>query len=75
MSLPDGTDCGHVTGRDLFIWSFRKAFALLGAEPSDLATFEFDLKNKNVLVKVGGPGHEAIQEPENDGADEILDDL
>jgi Bacterial RNA polymerase, alpha chain C terminal domain/Sigma-70, region 4 len=76
VSLPDGTDCGHVTGRDLFIWSFRKAFALLGAEPSDLATFEFDLKNKNVLVKVGGPGlYEAIQEPENDGADEILDDL
>ena len=75
VTLPDGTDCGHVTGRDLFIWSFRKAFALLGAEPGDLGAFEFDLKNKNVLVKVGGPGlFEAIQEPENIMLNELTDD-
>jgi hypothetical protein len=33
--LPDGTDCGEVTCRESFIWSFRRAFAVLGAEPGD----------------------------------------
>ena len=66
VSLPDGTDYGDVTCRDVFIWSFRKAFAVLGAEPADLATFEFDLRSRKVLVRVGGPGlFEAIQETES----------
>jgi hypothetical protein len=74
VTLPDGTDCGHVTARDFFIWSFRKAFAPLGAEPGDLAAFEFDLKNRKVVVKVGGPGlFEAIQEPENIMGTELSD--
>jgi hypothetical protein len=55
VRLPDGTDCGVVTCRDSFIWSFRKPFAMLGAEPGDLAAFEFDLKARTVRVKVGGP--------------------
>jgi hypothetical protein len=75
--LPDGTDCGEVTCRDAFVWSFRKAFAVLGAEPGDLAVLEFDLRSRKVLVRVGGPGlFEAIQEPEDvptaESADETL---
>jgi hypothetical protein len=67
--LPDGTEFGTVMCRDVFIWTFRKQFALLGAEPSDLATFEFDLKARTVLVKVGGPGlFEAIQDPQSAAA-------
>jgi hypothetical protein len=62
--LPDDTACGSVTCRDSFIWSFRKAFALLGAEPGDLAAFEFDLQSHTVHVRVGGPGlFEQIEEP------------
>jgi hypothetical protein len=35
---------------------------MLGAEPGDLAAFEFDLKEKSVLVRVGGPDlFDAIQ--------------
>jgi hypothetical protein len=65
VSLPDGAKCGTVICRDAFIYSFRRAFAVLGAEPGDLATFEFDLKTRTVLVRVGGPGlFEAIREPE-----------
>ena len=41
--------------REGCIWSFRKAFAILRAEPGDLASFECDLKDKNVLVRIGGP--------------------
>lgn len=71
--LPDGAEFGHVTGRDVFIWSFRKPFSVLGAEPADFATFEFDLKRREVHVKVGGPDlFEAIQEPDGqieDGED------
>lgn len=62
--LPDDTACGSVTCRDSFIWSFRKAFALLGAEPGDLAAFEFDLQSHTVHVRVGGPElFEQIEEP------------
>jgi Bacterial RNA polymerase, alpha chain C terminal domain/Sigma-70, region 4 len=69
VSLPDGTDYGDVTCRDVFIWSFRNAFAVLGAERGDLVTFEFDLKSRKVLVRVGGPGlFEAIQDHEGVGA-------
>jgi hypothetical protein len=76
VKLPDGTVLGAVTCRDLFIWSFRKAFSVLGAEPADLTTFEFDLKSREVLVKVGGPGlFEAIEEPDSgfqeDGLEEV----
>jgi hypothetical protein len=75
VSLPDGTDCGDVTCRESFIWSFRRAFAVLGAEPSDLSTFEFDLKTRKVLVRVGGPGlFEAIQEPEGGASVESADE-
>ena len=62
--LPDDTRCGSVTCKDSFIWSFRKAFALLGAEPGDLSAFEFDLQTRTVHVRVGGPGlFEQIEEP------------
>jgi Bacterial RNA polymerase, alpha chain C terminal domain len=62
--LPDDTGCGSVTCRESFIWSFRKAFALLGAEAGDLAAFEFDLQSRTVHVRVGGPGlFEQIEEP------------
>lgn len=64
VALPDGSEYGAVMCRDLFIWSFRKPFAVLGAEPTDLTAFEFDLKSRQVLVKVGGAGlFEAIQDP------------
>jgi hypothetical protein len=49
--LPDDTACGSVTCRESFIWSFRKAFALLGAEAGDLAAFEFDLQTRTVHVR------------------------
>jgi hypothetical protein len=74
VTLPDGTECGRVTARELFIWSFRKALAPLGAEPGDLAAFEFDLKSRKVLVKVGGPGlFEVMQEPDNTALSELTD--
>jgi DNA-directed RNA polymerase alpha subunit len=67
VRLPDGGEYGTVTCRDSFIWTFRKAFNVLGAEPSDLMVLEFDIKARIVLVRVGGPGlFEAVQEPEAD---------
>jgi hypothetical protein len=72
VRLPDGTEHGTVSSRGVFIWSFRKAFALLGAEPADLVAFQFDLKARYVLVKVGGPDlYELIQEGDSaaDGVD------
>jgi hypothetical protein len=74
VTLPDGTEFGTVVCRDTFIWSFRKAFALLGAEPADLAALEFDLKAKTVLARIGGPGlFESLQDPESASADDGLD--
>ena len=73
--LPDGTAFGSVCARDSFIWSFRKHFALLGAEPSDLAVFEFDRKGKEVTVRVGGPSlFETIQEPEQFAAEAVQEE-
>jgi len=73
--LPDGSDYGTVVCRGVFIWSFRNAFALLGAEPSDLTAFEFNLKSRRVLVRVGGAGlFEAIQDPESANAVERLEE-
>ena len=75
VALPDGSEYGTVTCRDLFIWSFRKPFSVLGAEPTDLATFEFDLKSRQVLVRVGGPGlFEAIQDLDIAIAEEGLEE-
>ena len=66
VMLPDGSGYGTVTCRELFIWSFRKSFAVLGTEPTDLTAFEFDLKSRKVLVKVGGPGlFESIQDSDS----------
>lgn len=63
VMLPDGSEYGTVTCRELFIWSFRNSFAILGAEPADLTALEFDLKSRKVLVKVGGPSlFESIQD-------------
>jgi Bacterial RNA polymerase, alpha chain C terminal domain/Sigma-70, region 4 len=74
--LPDGTEHSVVTCRDVFIWSFRKPFAVLGAEAGDLATFEFDLRRRSVLVRVGGPGlFDAIQDPEGLAAAEDVESL
>ncbi len=62
--------------RDKFIWSFSKPFALLGAEPTDFAALVFDLKSRQVLIKIGGPDLlEAMQDPDNmipeDGIEEV----
>ncbi len=73
--LPDGSEYGTVKCHNLFIWSFRKPFAVLGAEPTDLTVFEFDLKSRQVLVKVGGPGlFEAIQDPDSAIPEEGLEE-
>lgn len=73
--LPDESEYGTVMCRDLFIWSFRKPFAILGAEPTDLAAFEFSLKSRQVLVRVGGPGlFEAIQDADSAIAEDGLDE-
>ena len=73
--LPDGTQAGTVQCRDSFIWSFNKQFRALGAEPNDFAVFEFDLKKRQVIVKVGGPDLlEAIQDPDGSALDEAIDD-
>ena len=74
--LPDDTRYGSVTCKDSFIWSFRKTFALLGAEAGDLAAFEFDLQKRTVHVRVGGPGlFEQIEEPSTlPEDDEAIDD-
>ena len=73
--LHDGSEYGTVMCRDVFIWSFRKPFAVLGAEPTDLAAFEFDLKSRQVLVRVGGAGlFEAIQDPDSAIAEEGLEE-
>ena len=75
VQLPDGTVYGHVTCRDLFIWSFRKAFAVLGAEPDDLMALEFDKKTRRVKVRIGGPGlFEAMQDPASLSAEDVGDD-
>lgn len=63
--LPDASTCGRVTCRDLFLWSARKTFDVLGAEPNDIAAFEFDLKGRQVHIRVGGQEvYEAIQHPD-----------
>lgn len=68
--LPDDTKLGSVNCKDVFIWTFRKVFAVLGPEPGDLAVFEFNLKARTVLVRVGGPGlFEAMQDPESASAE------
>jgi hypothetical protein len=77
VHLPDDTWCGSVICRESFIWSFRKAFSLLGAEAGDLAAFEFDLQTRTVHVRVGGAGlFEQIEEPivpeEDEATDETL---
>ena len=74
VKLPDGTDFGTVTCRESFIWPFRKVFMLLGAEPGDLAAFQFDLKARVVSVRVGGPDlFEAIQQEENGSVGDDLE--
>jgi len=75
VQLPDGTVYDRVTCRDLFIWSFRKAFAVLGAEPDDLMALEFGKKTRRVMVRIGGPGlFEAMQDPESLSAEDAGDD-
>ena len=75
VQLPDGTIYDRVTCRDLFIWSFRKAFAVLGAEPDDLLALEFDKKTRRVMVRTGGPDlFEAIQDPESLNTEDTDDD-
>lgn len=66
VALPDGSLYGTVICRDIFIWRFRSPLAILGAEPADLAVLEFDLKPRQMLIRIGGPGlFEAIQDPES----------
>jgi hypothetical protein len=75
VQLPDGTVYDRVTCRDLFIWSFRKAFAVLGAEPDDLMALEFDKKTRRVMVRIGGPGFfEAMQDPASLSAEDAGED-
>jgi hypothetical protein len=74
IKLPDGTDFGAVMCRERFIWTFRKVFALLGAEPGDLTVLQFDLKTRAIAVRVGGPDlFEAIQNEEDGRADDDLE--
>ena len=42
--LPDYTEYDTVTCREVFICSFRETLVVLGAEPKDVAAFEFNLK-------------------------------
>lgn len=73
--LSDGSEYGKVTCRDTFIWSFSRTFSVLGAEPTDLAIFEFDLKSRKVWVKVGGPGlFDAIQDAGSENLEDAADD-
>jgi hypothetical protein len=75
VQLPDGTVYDRVTCRDLFIHSFRKAFAVLGAEPDDLMALEFDKKTRRVMVRIGGPSlFEAMQDPASLSAEDAGDD-
>ena len=75
VALPDGSAYGTVMCRELFIWSFRGSLAILGAEPADLAVFEFDLKSRQVMVRVGGQGlFEAIQDPDSAIAEDKFED-
>jgi hypothetical protein len=74
VKLPDGVEFGRVTCRDSFIWPCRKVFAILGAEPGDLAAFEFDLKARTVHFRVGGPDlFDSIQQGENGSASDDLE--
>jgi hypothetical protein len=67
VRLPDGGEYGTVTCRESFIWTFRKPFNVLGAEPNDLMVLEFDIKARTVLVRIGGPGlFETVQESDVD---------
>ena len=74
VKLPDDADLGTVTCRNSFVWPCRKVFSILGAEPGDLATFEFDLKARTVLFRVGGPDlFDSIQQGENSSASDDLE--
>jgi hypothetical protein len=65
--LPDNTACGSVTCRENFIWSLRKAFALLGAENWRLSCFRVRPSNarrscqsrraRAVRTNRGSPSH------------------
>jgi|GEM_PF-1339905 len=73
--LPDGSESEEVTCRDSFVWSFRKPFIVLGAEPGDLAAFEFDLKARKLWVSVGGPSlFEELQNASHSNVDDELED-
>jgi hypothetical protein len=75
VQLPDGTVYDRVTCRDLFVRSFRKAFAVLGAEPDDLMALEFDKKMRRVIVRIGGPSlFEVMQDPASLSAEDAGDD-
>jgi len=75
VKLPDGADCGTVVCKDSLIWSFRKAFALLGVEPDDFTVIEFDMGIRTATVRVGGPElFEAIQNPQALSNLEVDDD-
>ena len=56
LKLADQTNFGRAKCSEIFISSLSKAFLALGAEPSDLAVLEFDLKNRILQLRVGGPG-------------------
>src|SRR5207244_3780267 len=73
--LPDQSVCGMATCKGIYIYSFRRALALLGAEPMDLAALEFDLNARSVHVRVGGPGlFEQIEDPDSVGAESASED-
>jgi hypothetical protein len=73
--LPDQTTCGSVSCKGIYIFNFRRALALLGAEPMDLVAVEFDLSRGQVHVRVGGPElFEKIEDPESVNFDNTSDD-
>jgi hypothetical protein len=54
VRLGDAGDYGSVTCRGAFIRTFRKVFPLLGAEPDDYLALEFNIRAREVLVRIGG---------------------
>jgi hypothetical protein len=74
VRLPDGEYYGSVTCKNAFIWSFRRAFLVLGLEPHDLVAFEFNLREHTVTVKAGGAGlFESIQDSQESDIEEAED--
>jgi hypothetical protein len=54
VDLPDGGIAEKVVCRDMFVWTFRKAFSLFGLESGDFIVLEFNTKSRHLTLHVGG---------------------